>query len=404
MKEAPPAAGLRPEWQLLLELARVALEPARAERVRALLRQTLDWSWLQRMAASQGTKALLWWHLGRIAPEAVPAPIRDELRQWFHDNTGRNLLLTGELLRLLNLFAAQGVRVIPFKGPTLAAYAYGNLALRQFVDLDLLLTPADLPRAGELLRQQGYRSGLTLAPAEEDAYLASIGQMPFVKNGRSCMVELHAQIAPRDFHFPLGLKRLGPRLRPLSLNGKEVSALAGEDLLLILCAHGAKHLWMSLGWICDVAELLRVHPAMNWPAVFEEARFLRCERILLLGLLLAHDLLEAPVPQELAARARAAPTVRTLMAQVCRQMFRERDSGTGGLQNAFFQLRVRERLRDGFRYTLSLALTPTVADWTALHVPASLSFVHYLYRPVRLAGKYGRLLLRRPGVRSMSVS
>jgi hypothetical protein len=52
----------------------------------------------------------------------------------------------------------------------------------------------------------------------------------------------------------------------------EVMALVGEDLLLILCAHGAKHLWMALGWICDVAELLRVHRDMNWPDILEEAR------------------------------------------------------------------------------------------------------------------------------------
>jgi hypothetical protein len=207
MKVLPQSAGLRPEWQILLELARVALDPARAERVCTLLGPTLDWAWLQRTAGAQGTTALLWWHLGRIAPEAAPAPIRDGLGQWFHEHTRRNLLRTGELLRLLNLFAAQGVRFVPFKGPTLAAYAYGNLALRQFVDLDLLLTPADLPRARELLTQQGYRCELALAPAEQDAYLASIGQMPFVKADRTFMVELHAWIAPRDFYFPLGLER-----------------------------------------------------------------------------------------------------------------------------------------------------------------------------------------------------
>jgi hypothetical protein len=40
---------------------------------------------------------------------------------------------------------------------------------------------------------------------------------------------------------------------------------------------------------------------------------------------------------------------------------------------------------------------PTVADWTALRVPGSFSFLYYLLRPVRLAGKYGRLAFRRPG-------
>jgi hypothetical protein len=396
VRETPKAiAPVRPEVQLLLSCARVCLEPDRAQQVQALLRQDLDWAYLVRAAQAHGTAPLLYWHLSRMAPDAIPAPTRDDLRQWFHANARHNLLLTGELLRLLRLFVAHGVRAVPFKGPTLAACAYGNLALRQFNDLDLLVAPSDLPRARELLAAEDYRSGLPLAPAQEDAYLASIGQMPFVREDRACMVELHAQIAPRDFHFPLGVERLGPRLRPVALNGQEVLALAAEDLLLVLCAHGAKHHWMCLGWICDVAELLRVHPAMNWPAVVAEARSLRCERILLLGLLLAHDLLQAPVPDDLVGRARSAGPVPALAVQVAGQTFDESDGRLRGLHNALFQFWVRERVRDGLRYTLSLAFTPTVADWTSLRMPASCSLFYYLLRPLRLAGKYGRLVFRR---------
>jgi hypothetical protein len=387
-------ATLRPEWQLLLATARVSLEPDRADRVRALLRQPLDWPWLLDMAAGHATTALLARHLTQAAPNAVPADVLSSLRDWSHDNACRNLYMTGELFRTLSLFAARGVRVVPFKGPTLAAQVYGNLVLRRFVDLDLLVAPADLPRARALLAELGYHSLLSLAPAEEDAYLATVGQMPFVNEGETCMVELHARIAPRDFHFPLGLASLWPRLGSVSLMGREVCTLSGEDLLLVLCAHGAKHGWRCLGWVCDVAELLRTGHALDWPAVHAEARGLHCERLLLLGLLLAHDVLQAPVPQRLLRRARAAATVRALAAAVIRRLPHDGGVPALGLRNALFQLRARERLRDGVRYALSLALTPTVADWTAVRAPASLSFVHYLLRPLRLAGKYGQLLWR----------
>jgi hypothetical protein len=396
MRETPhAAASLRPELRLLLVCARENLDAGRAEQVRALVRRDLDWAWLVRAAQAHGTAPLLIWHLTRLAPDAVPAPLGDDLRRSFHDNACRNLLLTGELLRLLRLFAGYDIRVIPFKGPTLAAQAYGNLALRQFIDLDLLVLPAELSRARELLAAEGYRSGLPLTPAQEEAYLASIGQMPFVKEGRTCMVELHAQIMPRDFHFPLGLERLWPRLRPVSVGGSTVHALAGQDLLLVLCAHGAKHLWGCLSWLCDVAELLRVSQALDWAAVWDEARALRAERILLLGVLLAHDLLEAPAPEDVVRRARGIAAVRALAARVAKQMFREGEGRAWGLENGLFQLRVREHLRDGLRYALSLALEPTVADWTATPVPTSLPFLYYLSRPARLALKYGRLLLPR---------
>jgi hypothetical protein len=393
MHQTPTAT--RPEAELLLRSARMAMDDATAERVRALVRRDLDWGYLARMAQAHGTEPLLYWHLSRVAPDAVPAPALDALRRRFLDNARHNLLLTGELLEILRRFATRGVRAIPFKGPTLAARAYGNLALRRFADLDLLLSRADLPRSRELLTAAGYRSDLPLAPAQQDAYLASIGQVPFVREDGGVLVELHTRIMPRDFHFPLGLERLWPRRRPVTLAGQEVHVPAEDDLLLILCAHGAKHAWACLGWVCDVAELLRACPALDWPRVATEARSLRSERLLWLGLLLAHDWLGAPVPGDLVRRARGSSAVRGLAARVGRQMFREADGGPGGLRDALFQLRARERPGDGLRYALSLALAPTVADWTALRLPAPLSFLYHLVRPARLAGKYGRLLLRR---------
>jgi hypothetical protein len=72
--------------------------------------------------------------------------------------------------------------------------------------------------------------------------------------------------------------------------------------------------------------------------------------------------------------------------------FREPDGRPAGLGDALFQLRARERLGDGLRYALSLALAPTVADWASVWLPGQLSFLYYLVRPARLAAKYGRLL------------
>src|SRR3712207_8653927 len=39
--------------------------------------------------------------------------------------------------------------------------------------------------------------------------------------------------------------------------------------LLILCVHGTKHIWGRLSWICDVAELLRTQPDMDWEYVLD---------------------------------------------------------------------------------------------------------------------------------------
>src|SRR5207244_11975507 len=63
----------------------------------------------------------------------------------------------------------------------------------------------------------------------------------------------------------------------LPLGGTLVRTLSAEHLLLVLCAHGAKHCWERLGWICDVAELLRGTPALDLSGMLAQARSLRSE-------------------------------------------------------------------------------------------------------------------------------
>ena len=51
------------------------------------------------------------------------------------------------LVRVLKGFHLAGIPVMPLKGPTLSAEVYGDERLRQYRDLDLAVTPDDLPRA-----------------------------------------------------------------------------------------------------------------------------------------------------------------------------------------------------------------------------------------------------------------
>jgi len=60
----------------------------------------------------------------------------------------------------------------------------------------------------------------------------------------------------------------------------------------------------------------------------------------------------------------------------------------------WFQLRVRERWRDRLRCAVRGAVTPTVTDWAWPHLPEALFPLYYLTRPIRLAARCGRRLLR----------
>ena len=99
-----PAAALRPEAELLLCCARNRMDSETAARIRVLVQHDIDWEYLFRTASEHGIAPLLYRHLNAVSPESVPKETLDRLRDHFHDNSRRNLFLTGELLGLLHLF------------------------------------------------------------------------------------------------------------------------------------------------------------------------------------------------------------------------------------------------------------------------------------------------------------
>jgi hypothetical protein len=389
----------RPEVELLLVCARTYKDSERAAQIRTLLRKDTDWSYLIRMAGRHGMIPLLYWHLNATCPEAIPETVLDHLRDYFHGNIYRNLFLTGELLKLLNLFEASGIPAVPYKGPILAASVYGNIALREFVDLDILVHKQDVLRAKELLVSVGYQPEFRLTRAQEAALLRYYHEYPLTRGDGEIIVDLHWEITEKYFAFPLNLERLWGGLEYISIGNRTVPTLSPEDLLLLLCMHGSHHVWERLSWICDVAELIRVHKGMNWERVMERAAPLGSERMLFLGLFLASDLLGAALPEKVWQRVQADPTVKVLAGEMQEGLFRRVNDVPSVFEVFPFHLKIRERLRDRVRYSVRLATTTTIRDWKSLPLPDNLFPLYfplyYVVRPIRLTIKYGRQLLGR---------
>jgi hypothetical protein len=387
----------RAEDKLLLCFAQTSRTPEIAARIRDLVREDIDWGYLIRTAHVHGMAPLLYWHLDAAHSGAVPESVLSYLQGHFRANSLRNLSLTAELLRILRALSEHGVDAVPYKGPTLAASAYGNLALREFIDLDVMVHRHDIAKAKDLLASLGYRPKHRLTRAQEAALLESQCEYTFVRDDEERVVELRWEIA-EHFSVPLGAEGLWDRLGQISLGGVIIPILSPEDTLLILCAHGSKHLWERLGWICDVAEHIRSHPDMRWEQVMARASAMGGKRMVLLGLFLASQLLGAALPKEVSRRVQADPAVKKLARQVTEQLFGEPNGLAGLFGGAYFHplhLKMKERLPDKIRYCGRAATTQTVEDWELLSLPSFLFPLYYVLRPLRLAGKYVRRLLER---------
>jgi hypothetical protein len=390
------AVKIRAEKGLLLCCTRTRVDPARAERIRVLASGELDWPYLYAAAVEHGVAALLYWHLRATCPEAVPTPWMEQLEAAFRQNVRRNLRLSAELFGILESFRAGGVAAIPYKGPVLAEQAYGNLAFRQFADLDIVVRQRDVATAHALLTALGYRADVDVQTVAQAAEGKIPGQYQFTREVRQSIVELHTEGTLRYFPTPLDLDGLSRRLEPVQLAGREILTFSIEDALPILCVHGSKHFWERLSWIADIAELAQAPQGVDWEVAVRRARELGAERMLFLGLHLANGLLDAPLPEEIRERVRGDPGIGRLAEQVRGQFVSKTRELPGAVQRAMFRVRMRGNVLDGLRYLVRLATAPTEEDWSGVRLGGRFWLLSAVLRPFRLLRKYGLGLVRGP--------
>jgi hypothetical protein len=389
------AAPLRPEEEVLLCCARVRMDTQTGARMRSLLQGEIDWHCLLAAARWHGLMPLLYWHLHALCSDLTPGPVLAELRARFVNNNARNLSLTAELIRILKLFEDQGIAALPFKGPVLATSIYGNLALRTFEDLDILVSERQIAEAELLLRAEGYLAAQEVPQSRMQSFRQLQYEAPFRHEGKSIWIELHWKITPAFFPFAIDMENVWRHAEWISLAGSRVRTLSAEDALLILCAHAGKHFWDKLEWVCGIAELLRIKPDMNWEWVLTQAHHWRSERVLLLGLLLTKDLADAPLPEVVLPRIRRDAALRRLAGEAKQRLFAGHAPQVTAVEHCRHQIRLTERRRDKIRLFFRMLFLPRYHDWICLNLPARLYFFYYPIRIFRLLWKCAQAPLSR---------
>ena len=156
--------------ELLLSCARARQNASQADRVGELLRTRLDWQALTSMAMRHRVLPLLYQEVELFAGD-VPDLIRDEFRDMYLRNAARNMSRAAEVQKLAAIFRSQNIPVMFLRGPVLAESLYGDIASRQFSDVDLLVCPNDVRRVSILLAAEGCQPQFELDERQEQALI-----------------------------------------------------------------------------------------------------------------------------------------------------------------------------------------------------------------------------------------
>lgn len=387
------------ESRVLLELLKACI--IQCEQISASRDQALDCDphSLIALARQNRVAPLLCHALKQSGFPLADDPALQKLQCHYRHNAGRTLQLSHALTNLLDKLSRQ-IDVIPFKGPLLAATAYGDVSLREAGDLDLLVKHHDIVRAADLLASLGHQPIFPTSTPREAAFLQRLTgdrrarylrrhcEHHLVSQTLQINVDLHWAIALREFSLEIDTDVLWRRARTISFHGCPTLAMSPEDELFVLCINGAKDCWSRLDRVCDLAMLLKSTPSLNWDLIIASVDQARTRRIVLLGLALAIGLLGAPLPDVIVNEIERDRTLTLIASQMGRKMLLNCSAEPASRLTGFlFLLRIRDGWRDRYEYCIA-QLRPGVGDWSALPLPEALSFLHYVVRPFRLLGRH----------------
>jgi len=377
------------EIQLLLACSSARLSGTGADRIKTLVTENINWADLIRIAAPHGLLPLLHHNLNLVCEDRVPPRTLAQLVRYHESVARRNTIHAGELFNLLDLLEANHIPAIPFKGPTLGLFAYGDLSLREFTDLDIVVHESDLWRTWDVLTRHGY------VPEDGGGALAERRPLPpggkhwAFKSKNRLTLEIHWRFIEKSFGSQLEPADVWSSVRSSTHSGRSLQVIPPEQMLVLLSIHLASHLWRRLNWICDITAIVNSKPDIDWELLLRTARRVGCERILAVSLLLSKNLLGSFLPRHVDERFGKDEVSALIVREVSDGLFTEIKTEFWRIDGVRYAIIRRERQKDRFQAFIShvlrkASLRPTRADAESLRLPASLSFLHYITRPIRL--------------------
>ena len=293
------------------------------------------------------------------------------------------MLMSGELIKIMHLLEENHIKALAFKGPTLAQMAYGDITLRQFCDLDILIKQEERERASALLASEGYKEALAFTAVQRKNWYKQSKDMILVNSQKGISVEMHWLLLDNDYPVQIDLESIWSHPQSIVINGKNIQTFANESLLLYLCIHGSKHLWQQLEWVKDIDLMIRTRD-IEWQHLQMQVEKSGFERMFLLGLYLSDTLFRTPLPATIKQQMHDQDWLISLSDYVINDW--------NDQQNIFYRsaamIRLFPTLKMKLLYLHKILIKPSRSEYKFVDLPPGLYWGYYLVRPYLLIKKY----------------
>ena len=228
----------------------------------------------------------------RAYPADRADPHGQELVESARRLRGLALRIAHEAVAVSTSLRDAGVHHAVLKGPAIAT-AYPD-SDREFVDLDVLVDPADMTRATTELERHGARILKLGGSPRRDG----VGELVLgLRSGVS--VDLHADLIHHDAvrrQFNLPTEPLLARTTTATVLGRELPVLDPEDSCIYVALHAAISGGDRLVWLADLDALVR-QGSIRWTLLIARARNSATALVVAVMLERTATVLGSPVPR-----------------------------------------------------------------------------------------------------------
>ncbi len=278
------------EFSLLLEASK---KNPSFETVSAYLQREIDYELLLNLSISHGVFPLLY----NVLKHMKKTSMLQELEVIHNRLHKSSFFITALLLQLIYKLNEKKIRCIPLKGAVLAQSAYGDIALRPFGDIDILIQEKDMLYVVDTLSELGYTCEHNLKATHHPYILEHYTDISFIHPHTGLYIEVHWKLFNTAIAGLSDIPALFDKSTNISIQGMRLNKLPQEEEFIYLCIHAAKHRFERLEWLNDLNYLYeKYHHVYDWKRMYQLACDEQMLKPYLLSLKLLHHLYQCDTP------------------------------------------------------------------------------------------------------------
>jgi hypothetical protein len=284
----------------------------------------------------------------------------------------------------MQLLEQNGIKAIAFKGPTLAQLAYGDIALRQYSDLDILIDEKEIYNSLKLLLSYNYKCDHPISLLENKKFRQLDNDFSLY-TPNNIHIELHWRLFRKKIGKLENFQKYHSNILNIQLSNSKIPTLSLEYLLVYLCMHGSKHAWERIEWINDIHYLIiNNYQAISWDKVIKISSTMQSKKFVLSSLNLVYTFYNTKLPHKIINLINTN-TFDQLSKDACFFIQNTREENYNYYRKIMlFQTKLLDTKTKKIAYILNSYFSITANDYLTFPLPSHLNFLYYILKPLRI--------------------